>query len=105
MANFVSTDTPGMRLARSEFESTSTAFSGYLGNINAEWRTLQARWTGTASNGYGVAMDTWEGAFRGILDAMQVMIQSLGGSAQMFDAQEEQAAGIAPAWVQDLPGF
>jgi WXG100 family type VII secretion target len=105
MANNISTDTPGMRTARGQFETTSSEFSGHLGSVNTEWRTLQTMWTGTASNGYGKAMDTWEGCFRGILDAMSNMIESLGGSAQMFDAQEEEAAGQAPAWVQELPGF
>ena len=105
MANNISTDTPGMRTARGHFESTSTEFSGHLSNVNTEWATLQTAWTGTASRGYGQAMDAWEGYFRGVLDAMGNMIESLGGSAQMFDLQEEDAAQQAPAWVKTLPGF
>jgi WXG100 family type VII secretion target len=104
MADNISTDTPGMQIARSEFESKTGQFVGELGVVNQEWLALQGLWTGTASRGYGQAMDAWETCFRNILECMGNMIESLGGSAQVFEQQEEINAAEAPAWATLLPG-
>ncbi|MET0491505.1 MAG: WXG100 family type VII secretion target [Actinoplanes sp.] len=99
----VGTTQEGMQNALKEFEGKSTQFSGTLQSVNTQMAALQASWDGNASSNFNGAMDSWEGGFRRVIDALNSMIESLGGNKQMYSAQEDDAASIASSFASALP--
>jgi ESAT-6 family protein len=100
----VGTTQEGMRAARVEFEGKSSFFSDQLKSVNSEMAVLQSTWQGTASLNFNQAMDNWEGGFTRVITALNSMIESLGGNAQLYSAQEDEAASIAGNFGSTLPG-
>jgi WXG100 family type VII secretion target len=100
----VGTTQEGMRSARIEFESKSSLFSGQLSSVNSEMAVLQSTWQGTASLNFNQAMDNWEGGFKRVITALNSMIESLGGNAQLYAQQEDEAASLAGNFGSTLPG-
>jgi len=100
----VGTTEEGMAAARGEFEAKSSFFSGQLSSVNSEMAVLQSTWQGTASLNFNQAMDNWEGGFTRVITALNSMIESLGGNAQLYTAQEDSAASIAGSFGSTLDG-
>jgi WXG100 family type VII secretion target len=100
----VSTDVGGMGTARAHFEHTSSSFSSQLSSVNSQMAALQASWAGQASNQFNVAMDQWEAYFRTIIQALNGMVGTMGGNANLYQSQEESAAGVAQNFASALPG-
>lgn len=100
----VSTTQQGMASARAEFESKTQLFLSQLQSVNSEMATLQASWQGTASANFNAAMDQWEQGFQRVITALNGMIESMGGNANMYGQQEDAAAAIAQSFGGALPG-
>lgn len=99
----VSTTEEGMGAARSEFEQKTQLFNQQLSSVNTEMSTLQASWQGTASTNFNTAMDSWEQGFQRVIKALISMIESMGGNASTYSAQEDSAAAIAGNFGNVLP--
>lgn len=100
----VGTTQEGMRSARIEFEGKSSFFSDQLGSVNEQMAALQSTWQGTASLNFNQAMDNWEGGLKRVITALNSMIESLGGNANLYAAQEDEAASIAGNFGSTLGG-
>ena len=100
----VGTTQEGMRAARTEFEGKSSYFSEQLKSVNGEMAVLQSTWQGTASMNFNQAMDNWEGGFTKVINALNSMIESLGGNASLYFQQEDEATSIANSFGSALPG-
>lgn len=100
----VGTTQEGMRAARIEFEGKSSFFSDQLRSVNEQMAALQATWQGTASINFNQAMDNWEGGLTRVITALNSMIESLGGNANLYAAQEDEAAALAGNFGSTLGG-
>jgi len=93
-----------MRTARIEFEGKSSFFSDQLRSVNEQMAALQSTWHGTASLNFNQAMDNWEGGLSRVITALNSMIESLGGNANLYAAQEDEAAALAGNFGSTLTG-
>ena len=101
----VQTNEPGMQQAAQEFSSRASEFTGHLQNVNSEMATLQASWTGDASNQFNQAMDAWEGAFQKVINELMNMMQVMGVNTQYYQTAESDASSSAASFASALPGF
>lgn len=101
----VSVDTAGMARAASLFEGASSQAITQLNSINSEMAALQATWTGQASVRFSQAMNDWEGNFLVIVRRLNDMISAMGGNAQDYARQADEAASIADSWSTGLDGL
>jgi WXG100 family type VII secretion target len=95
----VSVDTIGMARAAQLFQDASSQAIGQLNSINTEMAALQATWRGDASLRFSEAMNSWEEEFQVIIRKLNGMVEAMGGNAQDYNTQSEQAANIATAWA------
>lgn len=98
----VGTTQEGMRSARIEFEGKSSLFSDQLKSVNGQMAALQSTWQGNASLNFNQAMDNWESGLTRVITALNSMIESLGGNAQLYSEQEDQAAAYANSFGSTL---
>lgn len=101
----VSVDTAGMAHAASLFQDASSQATSQLSSINTEMAALQATWTGAASIRFSQAMNSWEDNFMVIINKLNGMIEAMGGNAQGYEQQADDAANIATAWSTGLDGI
>lgn len=101
----VSVDTAGMANAASLFQDASSQSTSQLSSINSEMAALQATWTGAASARFSDAMNSWENNFMVIIRKLNDMIEAMGGNAQGYDQQAEEAANLAGSWSAGLDGI
>jgi len=101
----VSVDTTGMTHAAQLFQDASSQSTNQLSSINAEMASLQATWTGAASVRFSQAMNSWEDNFMVIIRKLNGMIEAMGGNAQDYVKQADEAANLASAWSAGLDGI
>ena len=101
----VSVDTSGMAHAAQLFQDASSQSTSQLSSINTEMASLQATWTGAASVRFSQAMNSWEDSFMVIIRKLNGMIEAMGGNAQDYEKQADEAANIATSWSTGLDGI
>ncbi|KUL22651.1 MULTISPECIES: WXG100 family type VII secretion target [Actinoplanes] len=101
----VQTSQQGMQFAAQQFSDRATEFTGYLQNVNSNMATLQSSWTGTASNGFNQAMDSWENSFKRVIDELVNMLEVMGVTTKGYTEAEDSAAQTAQSFGQALPGI
>jgi WXG100 family type VII secretion target len=67
--------------------------------------TLQGTWTGSASNGFNQAMDSWENSFKRVIDELIKMLDVMGVTTKGYTDAEDTAAQTASSFAQALPGI
>ena len=100
----VQTSEPGMQAAANEFSSRANEFNGSLRSINSEMASLQATWTGAASNQFNQAMDNWENSFQKVINELLVMMETMGVTTTGYRQSEEDASQVARQFGAALPG-
>jgi len=101
----VSVDTAGMAHAAQLFQDASSQSTNQLSSINTEMASLQATWTGAASVRFSQAMNSWEDNYMVIIRKLNGMIEAMGGNAQDYEKQAEEATNIAGSWSTGLDGI
>lgn len=100
----VQTSEEGMQRAAQAFSARATEFTGHLQSVNAQMATLQASWTGAASQGFNQAMDSWEAAFQRVINELVNMLDVMGVTTKGYIQAEDDAAGAAQSFASALPG-
>lgn len=100
----VQTTEEGMRSAAQQFSDRATEFTGHLQSVNSEMATLQGTWTGAASSNFSNAMNSWEGAFQGVIQELIKMLDVMGVTTRGYSEAEDSAASTAGSFGSALPG-
>lgn len=100
----VQTAQQGMQQASQAFGDTATNFTNELQQINSMMASLQASWTGTASKDFNIAMDSWEAAFKAVIDQLIHMMDVMGTNTKDYVAAEDEAGNVAKSFAATLPG-
>jgi WXG100 family type VII secretion target len=101
----VQTTEEGMQRAAQEFSDKASEFTGSLQSVNTQMATLQASWTGQASQGFNQAMDSWEGAFQKVINELINMLDVMGVTTKGYVSAEDDAASTAASFGAALPGI
>jgi len=101
----VSVTSTGMQRACGIFQDATATATSQMEAVNGCERALMASWTGEASMGFSRAMNDWEQAFNVIITQLAHMIDVMGGAANTYVQNEQNAAEIAPKWSADVLGL
>lgn len=101
----VQTSDEGMRRAAQEFSDRATEFTGHLQSVNSQMGSLQATWTGAASQGFNQAMDSWEASFQKVINELVNMLDVMGVTTKGYTQAEDDAASAAQSFAAALPGL
>ncbi|MFI5934994.1 WXG100 family type VII secretion target [Actinoplanes sp. NPDC051494] len=101
----VQTSEEGMQRAAQEFSNKAQEFTGQLQAVNTQMGTLQASWTGQASNGFNQAMDSWEMSFKKVINELINMLDVMGVTTKGYTAAEDDASSTAANFGAALPGI